>query len=111
MSQSRKHRGYKTQDLVAKYLASHGFPYAMSAGAGREGSDITGTPGIDWEIKARNKFDPAGTMKQQAERVTGELPVAVMRLNGQGEASVGSFCVVMRLDQLLLLLRKAGYGE
>lgn len=111
MSQSRKHRGYKTQDLVAKYLASHGFPYAMSAGAGREGSDITGTPGIDWEVKARTKFDPMGTMKQQANRVSDELPIAVMRLNGQGENSVGSFCVVMRFDELVLLLRKAGYGE
>ena len=111
MSQSRKHRGYKTQDLVAEYLASHGFPYAMSAGAGREGSDITGTPGIDWEVKARAKFDPMGTMKQQANRVSDELPIAVMRLNGQGENSVGSFCVVMRFDELVLLLRKAGYGE
>ena len=111
MSQSRKHRGYKTQDLVAKYLASHGFPYALSAGAGREGSDITGTPGIDWEIKARTKFDPAGTMKQQLNRSADNLPIAVMRLNGQGEASVASFCVVMRLDELVLLLRKAGYGE
>lgn len=111
MSQSRKHRGYKTQDLVARYLASHGFPYAMSAGAGREGSDITGTPGIDWEVKARTKFDPMGTMKQQANRVSDELPIAVMRLNGQGESSVGSFCVVMRFDELVLLLRKAGYGE
>jgi len=111
MSQSRKHRGYKTQDLVARYLASHGFPYAMSAGAGREGSDITGTPGIDWEVKARAKFDPMGTMKQQANRVSDELPIAVMRLNGQGENSVGSFCVIMRFDELVLLLRKAGYGE
>jgi len=111
MSQSRKHRGYKTQDLVARYLASHGFPYAMSAGAGREGSDITGTPGIDWEVKARAKFGPMGTMKQQANRVSDELPIAVMRLNGQGKNSVGSFCVVMRFDELVLLLRKAGYGE
>jgi len=83
----------------------------MSAGAGREGSDITGTPGIDWEVKARTKFDPMGTMKQQANRVSDELPIAVMRLNGQGENSVGSFCVVMRFDELVLLLRKAGYGE
>lgn len=111
MSQHRKHRGYATQRIVAEYLASHGFPYALSAGAGREGSDITGTPGIDWEIKARKGFDPMAAMKQQAARVENNLPIAVMRLNGQGEANVGSFCVVMRLDELVLLLRKAGYGE
>ena len=111
MSQSRKHRGYATQAIVARYLASHGFPYAMSAGAGREGSDITGTPGIDWEIKARAKFDPAGTMKQLMARGSNTLPIAVFRLNGQGEQSVGAFCAVMRLDELVLLLRKAGYGE
>ena len=42
-SQSRKHRGYRTQKLVAEYLAKRGFPFAESTGAGRSGTDITGT--------------------------------------------------------------------
>jgi len=53
MTQSRKHRGYRSQKVVAQYLAANGFPYAESTGAGRQGSDITGTVGIDWVIKAR----------------------------------------------------------
>jgi len=51
-SQSRKHRGYRSQKVLANYLAENGFPFAESTGAGRSGTDITGTIGIDWEVKA-----------------------------------------------------------
>ena len=111
-SQHRKHRGYATQRIVGDYLRTHGFPYAESTGAGRSGSDVTGTPGIDWEIKARSKFDPAGTMRQLAERSEPTLlPVAVMRLNGQGEKLVQDFVVLLRFADLVGLLRDAGYGD
>ena len=40
-SQSRKHRGYRTQKVGAEHLAANGFPYAESTGAGRSGTDIT----------------------------------------------------------------------
>ena len=33
-SQSRKHRGYRSQAVVAQYLAAHGWPYAEPTGAG-----------------------------------------------------------------------------
>ena len=37
----------RTQKLVAEYLAAHGWPFAESTGAARQGSDITGTPDLD----------------------------------------------------------------
>lgn len=111
MSQHRKQRGYESQRIVANYLRAHGWPYAEPVGAGRDGSDITGLPDLDVEVKARRGFSPAAAMKQQADRADGRLPFAVLRLDGQGEASVGAWPVVLRLDHFTDLLNDAGYGD
>ena len=58
MTQHRKHRGFRTQLLVAQYLAANGWPWAESAGAGRPGADITGTPDVAVEVKARADWSP-----------------------------------------------------
>ena len=112
MSQARKHRGYRSQKVLAMYLAENGFPFAESTGAGRSGSDITGCVGIDWEVKARTGFDPAGAIKQLKERAKKNiLGIVCLRLNGQGEQSVSDWVVVLRLVDVVGLLRGAGYGE
>jgi hypothetical protein len=112
MSQARKHRGYRSQKVVAQYLAANGFPYAESTGAGRQGSDITGTIGIDWEVKARTNFSPGETMRQLKDRANVlDLRVAVLRLNGQGEASIGDWVALLSFEQLVALMRQAGYGS
>ena len=111
-SQSRKHRGYRSQKVVALYLAENGFPFAESTGAGRSGSDITGCVGIDWEIKARTGFDPGAVIRQMKDRDNGkDIQLAVLRLNGQGEQSVGDWVALTRLETLVELLRDAGYGD
>jgi hypothetical protein len=111
-SQSRKHRGYKSQSILAEYLKINGWPFAESVGAGRSGTDITGTPCLDWEVKARSGFDPAGTMKQLSARAKeGEIPIAVLRLNGQGEASINDWCTIVPLSVMVQILREAGYGS
>ena len=112
MTQSRKHRGYGTQRIVSDYFTANGWPYAEPVGAGRPGSDITGMPGIDIEVKARRGFDPLAAMRQQADRAAlGDLAFAVLRMDGQGPAVIGSWPVVIRLDTLTELLRAAGYGD
>jgi hypothetical protein len=111
-SQSRKHRGYRSQKVLALYLAKHGFPFAESTGAGRSGSDITGTVGIDWEVKARTGFNPAAAIKQLKDRDNNkDLGVVVLRLNGQGEKSVDDWVCLLRLEDAVKLLRDAGYGD
>jgi hypothetical protein len=111
-SQSRKHRGYKSQKIVADYLVENGWPYAESTGAGRSGTDVTGTIGIDWEVKARTGFNPSAAIKQLKDRHNGkDLPVAVLRLNGQGEVSIGEWPVILRLEDFVQLLKEAGYAD
>ena len=111
-SQSRKHRGYKSQRDVAEYLAANGFPYAVSTGAGRTGTDVTGVIGHDIEVKARRGFNVMAAMKQQAARAAeGVLSWAVLRQDGQGPASIEEWPVVVTLGQWVQVLRDAGHGD
>ena len=108
-AQTRKHRGYRTQKVVAEYFAADGWPFAESTGAGRSGSDITGVPGLSIEVKARTHFDPKAWLKQAEQESRGGLPVVVMRCNGQGE-DASQYPVMLRLEHFVHLLREAGYG-
>ena len=111
MSQHRKSRGYATQRIVAAYLQTRGWPHCHAIGAGEAGDDIQGTLDIAVEVKARTGFSPLAAIKQmQARRRPGALPFAVLRMDGTGEATVDDWPVVMRLEDVVALLRAAGYG-
>jgi hypothetical protein len=111
MSQHRKHRGYRSQKVVADYLAANGFPYAESTGAGRQGTDVTGVLGVDFEVKARRGLVITELVKQlNARAQDGLLGVGVIRPDGMGEANVHLWPAVLTLADLVALLRAAGYG-
>jgi hypothetical protein len=111
VSQARKHRGYRSQRVVAERFADNGFPHAEPVGAGRAGSDIVGLVGIDVEVKARRDLNLVGLMKQlDARAKDGVLGIGVVRPDGMGETTVGMWPAVMCLDDLIALLRAAGYG-
>jgi len=100
-TQSRKHRGYRTQKVVADYLKQF-YPYAESTGAGRQGSDILGTP-YDIEVKAVTKFSPLGWIKQIKQRKSDKLGFVVLRCNGQGEKA-GEYVVLLPLQDFMKVL-------
>jgi hypothetical protein len=111
-SQHRKHRGYATQRIVANYLRGQGWAFAEPVGAGRAGSDITGTPSLDWEVKARRGFNPTEAMKQSADRAkSGVIPIVVLRPDGWGEAKIADFPAIVPLSVMTYLLKEAGYGS
>lgn len=108
-SQSRKHRGYRTQKVVAEYLQANGFPYAESTGAGRSGTDVTGIVGVDIEVKARTGLDLPALMRQMKDRAEDDiLGIGVLRLNGQGE-NAAEYVAVLRFEDLVMLLRDSRY--
>jgi hypothetical protein len=109
---SRRERGRETEKLVAQYLFRHGFEGAHVTSMAASGSDILGIEGLDIEVKARRGFDPAAAMAQLRARSkeTG-MGVAIMRLNGQGQASMDDWVGVIRLADLVYLLKAAGYGS
>lgn len=110
-SQSRKKRGRETELLAARYLAENGWPYAMPTGAGASGIDITGTPGLAWEVKARTGFDPMANLRQAIRNADDAMPLVLLRPNGVGPAQIGIWPVFTTLDNAIWLLRKAGYGD
>lgn len=109
-SQSRKRRGAESERVVAAHLASSIWPYAEPAGAGRGGRDITGTPGAQIEIKARRGLNLAADLRQAAGHGE-DLPILIVRLDGQGPVSIAEWPAVLRLGDLIRLLRMAGFGE
>ena len=112
VTSSRIARGYESQRIVAEYFREHGFPYAQPAGSGRTGTDITGVIGVDVEVKARRGIQVSAAMKQLRERQQdGLLPVAVLRLDGQGPSHIDDWPAIVPLSVLLDLLRAAGYDR
>ena len=105
-SQARKHRGLRTERVVALYL-SKWWPHAI-VGRG-SGKDIYGVP-FDLEIKARTSIDIKGTLRQIQARTSksGDLGMACFRLNGSGE-DAREYVAMLRLEDLVKLLLKAGY--
>ena len=108
MSQSRKHRGFRTERVVADYLRLWWEGASVGRGSGR---DILNVP-FDCEVKARTGLDVKGTLRQIEARTeeSGLLGFATFRLNGQGETP-GDYVAMLRLSDLVGLLLEAGYGK
>lgn len=112
VTSSRVQRGYQSQRIVAEYFRTHGWPYAQPAGSGRSGTDVTGVLGVDIEVKARRGIKVAEAMKQLRDRYQeGVLPVAILRLDGQGESHIADWPAIVPLHVLLDLLKAAGYDK
>lgn len=109
MANSRKQRGSATENLLAQYYQSRGWPYAESTKM--HGRDITGMPGLAPEVKARYAFDPLAWLRQAERNANGDLPYVIFRPNGMGPAQIGSWAVLRRLDADTEVLRAAGYGD
>lgn len=108
MSQSRKHRGFRTERVVADYLRLWWEGASVGRGSGR---DILNVP-FDCEIKARSGLDIKGTLRQIEARTaeSGLLGFATFRLNGQGEQP-SDYVAMLRLGDLVGLLLEAGYKK
>ena len=110
-------RGRALQNAFAEtYLRDNGWPHAESVGAGRQGTDVKGTPGIVWEIKtARNfkrDFRPLQWRAQSRSHAKngGDIPVAIYFPQGTGAASCGDTIAMVPAHVLVRLLHEAGYG-
>ena len=107
-SQSRKHRGYRTEKVIESYLRTWWGNASVGRGAGK---DIHNVP-FDCEIKARTEFQPLAWLKQVTKRAAAhqELPFVVCRMNGQGE-DAAEYLAFMRFGDLVQLMLRVGYGD
>jgi len=106
-SQARKHRGFRTERVVAEYLSTWWSGACVGRGSGK---DIVNVP-FDVEVKARAGFQPLAYLKQLKARTSssGELGFACLRLNGQAENAEDYACVIRLGDLLPLLQLKYGH--
>jgi len=107
MTQARKHRGFRTERVVAEYLSTQWPGACVGRGSGK---DIVNVP-FDCEVKARAGFQPLAYLKQLKARtvLSGELGFGVIRLNGQGESAEDYACIIRLEDLLPLLILKYGH--
>ena len=107
-SQSRKHRGFRTERVVAEYLSRTWENATVGRGMGK---DILGVP-FDCEVKARASLSLPELLRQIEARTSksGELGFGCLRLNGMGETPE-KYLAVMRMSDLVQLLIQAGYAD
>lgn len=111
-----KAKGTAAESAVVSYLGGHGFSGAeRSALAGsNDRGDITGTPGLAWEVKAGVRLEiPTWLRETETERVNAgaEYGLLVIKPKGVGHANVGNWWAVQTLSQAVWLLRQAGFGD
>lgn len=106
-SQHRKHRGFRTERVVAQYLSTVWSGATVGRGSGK---DIVNVP-FDAEVKSRSGFQPLAYLRQLKARTdkSGELGFGVLRLNGQGEDASEYACIIRLGDLLPLLELKYGH--
>jgi hypothetical protein len=103
------------QNALARYLAGW-WPSAESAGAGRQGSDVTGTPGIVWECKTasdfKRDFRPLAWARQADghRRHVQDVPVVVYWPERVGAERPHAAMAILPLPLVVRLLVEAGYA-
>ena len=113
--------GTAAETAVVRYLRGHGFPQAerRALRGAQDAGDITGTPGVCWEIKggAAAKLASDGQVQDwlndtDKERVAAGAAVGVLVLQrkGIGTANVGRWWALLPGYQYELLCTKGIYG-
>lgn len=112
-------RGNRLQNALARYLTTW-WPHAESAGAGRNGTDVLGTPGVAWECKTatdfKRDFKPTQWVRQSlGHDVAGiwgpkdPVPIVVYFPSGIGEQNTAHALAILPLHVLMRLLTEGKY--
>ncbi len=106
-------KGTRVESLIVDHLITNGFPHAerRALHGNTDRGDITGTPGIAWELKATKQLELAGFLAEAetARQNTNSEHACVVWKRRQQPAARAA--VILTLDDYLTLLRKAGYGQ
>jgi hypothetical protein len=120
MSKARQ-KGTSFETMVREYLNEQGFPRAgrtVLKGTGDTG-DINGiehlATGRKVAVQCKNqaKFNLSGWLDdtvEQAGRLDGAVPALVVKRPRKGKAALGDTYAVMRLSDLVELLKAAGFN-
>jgi Holliday junction resolvase len=107
-----RRKGARAEVDLVRWLQANGWPYARTNLRGSAGPDVTGTPGIAWEVKARDRIDLAAFVDQAEEQrdyAGASLAVVVVRRKGRPDPA--QWYAVTPLATMAELLRDAGWGS
>lgn len=107
-----KDKGTAAETMVVEYLRRTHWPHAerRALSGGKDKGDVTGTPGLAWEVKAaKTQSVPAWLRETEAERVNAGADYAtlVIKPQGVGKERVASFHAVMDKHQFIMLFASA----
>lgn len=107
-----KQKGTRWESSVVNWLRENGVPHAerRALGGSRDRGDVAGIPGVVIECKSAARHTLAAWMDEaRTERANDGAEVGVVFIKRAGKTSPGAGFVIMDGDQLLALLRAAGY--
>lgn len=107
--------GTRAESAVVRYLTANGFPHAerRSLRGALDAGDVTGTPGICWEVKggdaARNASDLQierwmTELATETVNATADVGVLVVQRAGVGPANAGRWWAYMPAFQVAVLI-------
>lgn len=106
-------KGSAMQQALARYLRPW-WPHAESTGSGRNGRDITGTPGVAFEVKTaddfKRDFKPTIWMRQARANASADVPVVVYYPRGIGAESTDAALAILPLAELMPVLEAGAYA-
>ena len=120
MTRRPKDVGTDTERAVARYLTANGWPSAeiRRTHGSLDLGDITGTPGLIWEVKGGHQAEQATDAnitewleETELERSNAHADVGVLiwKRKGKGHASVGAWWAALP-GWAYLYLARTGYG-
>lgn len=111
-----KQKGTAAESALVKYLAVNGFPNAERRALTGEfdQGDITGTPALAWEVKNHKTYkfpEWLGEIRTETINAKADYGILVVKPNGVGFTNQGQWWAVMPVEEMVQLLRDAGYGD
>ena len=106
-----KQKGTAFERSIADYLKRY-WPYADRAPltGNKDRGDISGTPGLVWECKNAKTIKLSEWLKEaETERANAEADLGILVVKRRGYAFAADQYAVVRLENLVDLLKEAGY--
>jgi len=111
---ANRRKGTTFETLVVRYLQSVGFPYAerRALHGSLDKGDITGCGPLVFECKAAKRHELSNWLAQtEQERVNAAADFGVLVVKRQGHNTGAEQYAIMRLEDMVKLLKEAGYGD
>ena len=111
-----KQKGTSAESALVKYLQANGFPMAerRALTGSLDQGDITGTPCLAWEVKNHKAYHIPEWLREteiETDNASADFGILAVKPNGVGLGNAGQWWAIMTMDQMVKLLREAGYGD